>query len=387
MSEYPTVVIGAGPYGLSVAAHLKGARVPTLIFGKPMEFWQSFPRGMNLRSAWSASSLSDPEGAYSLDRFTDTVGAPPPLPIPLPYFIDYGLWFQRHAVPDVDRTYVESLSKPNGCFRLDLADGRTLEAGRVVVAAGINSFAHVPDFAKALPESIASHSRAHSDLDRFHGASVAVIGGGQSAIESAALLNEAGAKVELIHRGRVRWLKLHDYRGPGRKLIYAPSDVGPPGLNWLLHFPLVFRHLPVKTRKAITRRAVRPAGARWLLDRVIGHVRMTMDTEVVRAAPEGDGARLELSDGTSRLVDHVLLATGYRPGVQKLGFIDPQLRDRVREHNGFPVLNRWLESSVPGLHFVGGLADHSYGPICRFVSGAAVASRQIAEYASRVPAA
>src|SRR5438046_6752080 len=73
MSEYPTVVIGAGPYGLSVAAHLNGARVPTLIFGKPMEFWQSFPRGMNLRSAWSASSLSDPEGAYSLDRFPDTV--------------------------------------------------------------------------------------------------------------------------------------------------------------------------------------------------------------------------------------------------------------------------------------------------------------------------
>src|SRR5256885_7487070 len=146
MSEYPTVVIGAGPYGLSVAAHLRGARVPPLICGRPREFWQSFPRGMNLRSAWSASSLSDPEGAYSLDRFTGAVGAPPPLPIPLPYFIDYGLWFQRHAVPDVDRTYVESLSKPNGCFRLELADGRTVGAGRGGGGARSKSFPHVPPF-------------------------------------------------------------------------------------------------------------------------------------------------------------------------------------------------------------------------------------------------
>src|SRR2546430_11571604 len=222
MSEYPTVVIGAGPYGLSVAAHLKGARVPTLIFGKPMEFWQSFPRGMNLRSAWSASSLSDPEGAYSLDRFRAPVAAPPPLPIPLPYFIDYGLWFQRHAVPDVDRTYVESLSKPNGAFRLELADGRTLEAGWVVVAAGINSFAHVPDFAKVLPESIASHSRAHSDLDRFHGASVAVIGGGQRAIEAAAPLYGAGPKAELIQPARDRRVQLHGHPRPGRNLRQSP---------------------------------------------------------------------------------------------------------------------------------------------------------------------
>ena len=387
MNASPTAVIGAGPYGLSVAAHLTAAGLPTRVFGRPMEFWQSFPRGMNLRSAWSASSLSDPAGAYSLDRFTNAVGAPRQLPIPLPFFIEYGLWFQRQAVADLEPTYVQSLSKPNGRFRLELADGRGLDAGRVVVAAGINRFAHVPAFASTLPETIASHSRAHKDFRRFHGATVAVIGGGQSAIESAALLNEAGAQVELIARGTVRWLKLHDYRGPGRRFLYAPSDVGPPGLNWLLHYPLLFRQLPVTTRRAITRRAIRPAGARWLIDRVIGQVGMTMNTEVVRATPAGQGARLELSDGTTRVVDHLLLATGYRPSVHKLSFIDSPLRDRVRERDGFPVLNRWLESSVPGLHFVGGLADHSYGPICRFVSGAAVASRQITAYASRSAAA
>ena len=119
------------------------------------------------------------------------------------------------------------------------------------------------------------------------------------------------------------------------------------------------------------------------MDRVVGQVRLTMETHVVSATPEAGGIRLELSDRTSRQVDHVILATGYKPSVQKLTFIEPTLRSRVRERDGYPVLNRWLESSVPGLHFVGGLADHSYGPICRFVSGADVASRQIATYASR----
>ena len=378
-----TVVIGAGPYGLSVAAHLKEAGVPTLVFGKPMEFWQSFPQGMNLRSAWSASSLSDPAGRYSLDRFREAVRTPQQLPIPLPFFIAYGLWFQREAVPDLHRTYVNWLTMDKDGFRLELAGGEQIRADRVVVAAGIASFANVPEFARDLPASLAAHTSRHSDFDAFRGARVAVVGAGQSAIESSALLNEAGAHVELIARGTVRWLKLHDYRGPGRKLLYAPSDVGPPGLNWLLHFPLVFRQLPVELRRKITRRAVRPAGARWLLNRVVGHVTLTTNAEVAKATPDGSGLRLDLSDGTSRQVDYLLLATGYRPNLQKLTFLAPEVRERIRVREGFPQLNRWLESSIPGLHFAGGLADHSYGPICRFVSGAAVASRQIAARASR----
>jgi thioredoxin reductase len=230
---------------------------------------------------------------------------------------------------------------------------------------------------------VASHTGARDDYRRFENADVAVIGGGQSAIESAALLNEAGARVELIARGPIRWLKLHDYRGPGRQLLYAPSDVGPPGLNWLLHFPLLFRRFPARVKRTITRRAIRPAGARWLIDRVVGQVRVTTHTHVVQATPEVSGVCLALSDRSTRRVDHVLLGTGYRPSIDRLAFLAPSLRDAVRQRGGFPVLNRWLESSVAGLHFVGGLADPSYGPICRFVSGADVAAREIAAYAAR----
>jgi NADPH-dependent 2,4-dienoyl-CoA reductase/sulfur reductase-like enzyme len=262
-----------------------------------------------------------------------------------------------------------------------------VRAQRVVVAVGIDKFAYVPAFASALPESVASHTGARGDLSRFSGATVAVVGAGQSAIESAALLNESGAQVELIARHPLRWLKLHDYRGPGRKLLYAPTDVGPPGLNWLLHFPLVFRHFPARLKRTITRRAVKPAGARWLMHRVVGQLRLTTDVEVVRATEQADQVHLELSDGSTRLVDHLLLGTGYRPSLDRLSFVTPPLRDAVRQRNGFPVLNKYLESSVAGLHFVGALADPSYGPICRFVSGADVAARQIATYAARTSAA
>jgi cation diffusion facilitator CzcD-associated flavoprotein CzcO len=386
MKDDTVAVIGAGPYGLSIAAHLRAAGMPTLAFGKPMDFWRKMPEAMFLRSAWSASSLSAPNHAYNLDEFLRVTGHGQRLPIPLPFFVQYGLWFQRRAVPDLDPGEVEWLEADSGGFRMRLSDGRSINAQRVVVAVGINRFANRPDFARQLPASLVSHTGDHQEMRRFKGLRVAVIGGGQSAIEWAAMLHEAGAHTELIVRHAVRWLKGHDYRGPGRRLLYAPSDVGPPGLNWLLHFPMAFGLLPAGLQRAVARRAVRPAGARWLIDRVRGRVPITSQTQVLAAKPAGDMARLQLSDGTTRQVDHVIVATGYRPRLEKLDFIAPAMRDGIRQRDGFPVLNRWLEASVPGLHFAGALADPTYGPICRFVSGADVAARRIAAFAVKAGA-
>jgi cation diffusion facilitator CzcD-associated flavoprotein CzcO len=380
----PTVIIGAGPYGLSAAAHLRGRRLPVLVVGKPMEFWANMPAGMYLKSPWSASSLSDPRGTLSLDRFSQLVKAAPAEPIPLGYFLEYARWFARHAVPDVDETSVRRLSRKGATFRLELGDGRLVDTGRVVVAVGIHPFAHVPDFAGSLPSGLASHSGAHHDFSSFFGRTVVVVGSGQSALECAALLNEAGARVELIARGPVHWVnrKLYDLPGPARRIFYPPTDVGPPGINWLVAFPLLMRHVPVRLRAAMHRRTVRPAGAKWLRPRVEGRVRITPNTAVIRADRWGEGVRLQLSDGTTREVDHLLMGTGYRPDIERMAFIDPSLRRLVQTRNGFPILNRWFESSVPGLHFVGGAAGHSFGPLCNFVAGAGVAARQIAERAS-----
>jgi FAD-dependent urate hydroxylase len=376
-------VIGAGPYGLSVAAHLRAAGTSVLVMGKPMESWQAMPRGMYLRSAWSASSLAAPGGRFRLDHYIRATGAAVDRPIPLRDFIDYGMWFHREAVGEVEETYVRTLRSAGSGFEIDLEDGRTLHAARVVVATGIREFARVPDFALDLPNELASHSQDHRSFEPFAGKNVAVVGGGQSALECAALLHEAGASVEVLSRREVIWLRFHGAMGLGRRLLQAPSDVGPPGLSWLIHWTRFFRLLPSSTRQRLTQRAVRPAGARWLQSRVEGHVRLTTNVEVIEAVPDGSGIHLRLSDGGERAVDHLLLGTGYRPHVDRLRFLDPSIRQQLRHRDGYPVLDSCFKSSVSGLHFVGAIADRSYGPICRFVSGAEPTARRVAAAVSR----
>lgn len=380
-----TVVIGAGPYGLSVAAHLKAQGVQPLICGKTMELWKKMPAGLCLKSIWTASSISDPAGKYSLDRYIAVTQTPRQEPIPLSLFLNYALWFQQQNVPDVDPVYVQSLAADGKGFHLDLEDGRSVKASSVVVAAGISSFAYVPEFARDLPKTVASHTSAHTDLTPFSGRNVIVVGKGQSALENAALLHEAGADVELITRGLLRWHSkvLYERTGPARHIFYPPGDVGPPGINWLVAFPSFYSRLPESIKGPVHKRAVLPGGAKWLRPRVEGHVRVTESTQIVKAAAQGQGVCLELSDGTEREVDYLFLGTGYQPDLKKLTFIDPALRQQMQENNGYPVLNAQFESSVPHLYFAGLMAGHTFGPTCRFVSGTKGVAPKIARNVAR----
>lgn len=387
--QHPTVVIGAGPYGLSAAAYLKARGTPTLVFGKTMEFWQKMPSQMYLKSVWTASTFGDPNGAYSLNQYRRAMKTTKQEPIPLSFFVDYGHWFQQHAVPGVDPTYVQRLSRDAKGFHLDLADGRTVKASKVIVAVGIELFAYVPDFAQGIPETLASHTHYHQDFSRFKGRQTIVLGSGQSGLETAALLHEAGASVELIARGPVIWIdrRLYHRTRAARHIFYPPSDVGPPGLNQLTARPLLYRHFSDETRQSLARRAIRPAGADWLRARVEHQVRLTPFTQVQKMTPQGQGIHLTLDDGTTREADYVFLGTGFKPDVQKLPFIAPALRAEIQGRDGFPLLNEWLESSVPNLHFAGALGGFTFGPICRFVAGSAFSAQQIARHAVNQKAA
>jgi FAD-dependent urate hydroxylase len=243
----------------------------------------------------------------------------------------------------------------------------------------------VPDFARELPEEVASHTSAHTDLTPFKERRAVVIGKGQSALECAALLHESGADVELITRGQLRWHSkiLYDHTGPARHIFYPPGDVGPPGINWLVAFPSLYRYLPESLKRPIHRRAVLPGGAKWLRPRLEGHVRVTESTQVVKATAQGQGVRLELSDGTLREVDYLLLGTGYQPDIRKLTFMDPSLCQKVQVNNGYPILNSRFESSVSNLYFAGLLAGHTFGPVCRFVSGTKSVAPKIAHHIAR----
>lgn len=365
-------VIGAGPYGLAAAAHLRRSTDLELrIFGDPMSFWRGMPRGMLLRSAWEASHIAFPSGDLSLDAYLSDTDSRFAAPIPLASFVDYGKWVQERVAPDVDRRRVTSVSREDEGFALSIDDGQTLHAGRVVVAAGIASFARRPLEFDGFSSDTASHTSDWDELAAFSGRRVVVIGGGQSALESAALLHESGAHVEVIaRRESLTWLKggvIQRRLGRFKPVFYAPTDVGPLGMSRLLAVPEAFRLFPRGLQDKMARRAIRPAGAKWLQER-LADVPLTTGLSVV-AAQNGDGVRIELDDGSARLADHVMFGTGYRVDVARYAFLDPGLVAAIRQVDGYPVLGRGLESSVSGLHFLGAPAAWSFGPLMRFVSG------------------
>jgi cation diffusion facilitator CzcD-associated flavoprotein CzcO len=370
------VVVGAGPYGLAVASHLRAAGLEVRVFGKVMDFWDShMPRGMLLRSPFEGSHIADPEQALTLHRYEDAQGSKLPKQVPLEDFVRYGQWFQRRALPDVDPRRVKEVERADDGFHVTLEDGDSLWADRVVIATGIGSFPHVPAPFEGLPSVLASHAsaRANRDLSRFSGRHVVVLGGGQSALESAALLHEAGIRVEVLMRQpQPRFLTSRpvlDWLMDSRfNPFQTPGKIGPMGINWLVEHPFLFTLFPRRLQDWMAYRAIRPAASSWVRPRVQG-VPIHAGQEVVAATEHGDKVRLYLSDGTEQEADHVLLCTGYKVALGRLRILSPALHRAVRTANGYPILNRGFESSVPGLSFVGASAAYSFGPLCRFVAG------------------
>jgi cation diffusion facilitator CzcD-associated flavoprotein CzcO len=386
-ADEQVAIIGAGPYGLAVATHLRARGLEPAVFGHPMSFWEEhMPRGMLLRSAWYASSISDPEGRLTLDAY-EQQSQPLSRPLPRTDFLSYAHWFQRSSVPNVDRRLVSVVERSADGFRLVLEDGEQRHARRVVIATGLKRFAHRPEEFARLDPQIAVHSVDATDPERFRDRSVAVIGSGQSAVETAALADEAGAEVELIARApAIRWLtrsaRLHGRGGILEIVLYAPTDVGPPGLSWIVALPDAFRRLPEKTQRRVAYRSIRPAAAGWLVDRT-GGVTLTLGRRVVRAESNGAGAQLTLDDGSTRRVDDVVLATGYAVDAGREQVLGDSIREHLELKLGYPVLGRGLESSVAGLHFVGAYAALSFGPVMRFVSGTRYTARSVAERIAR----
>jgi thioredoxin reductase len=292
---------------------------------------------------------------------------------------------QTAIAQDIEQTFVTGLHRDGQGFHVDLDDGRSVKASRVLIATGVALFPCIPAFARHLPPTRVTHSQDYSDFSAFKGKKVVVLGRGQSAFESAVLLFEAGAEVEVISRGPVIWInrRLYRYTGFAKRLFYPPSDIGPAGLSWIVAFPQLYRRFSESTRTALDARSVRPAAAPWIRPSVEGHFKLTPDTQIVEANEQGDALYLKLSNGESRLVDHVVLGTGYEPNIEQLYYIDPALRQQIQQVRGYPTLNQWFESSVPHLYFSGALAAYNFGPVCRFVTGSFGPARQLAQHIAR----
>ncbi len=382
-------IVGAGPYGLSLAAHFRQRGIPFRIFGRLMDSWLAhMPKGMMLKSDGFASDIYDPEGQLTLRRFCAGQGieyADTGVPVRIETFVAYGLAFQERMVPELEDKQVSSIERSRNGFLLRLNDGEAVEARQVVLAVGITHFEHVPDNLAHLPQEFLSHSSYHNDLGSFQGRKVVVIGGGSSALDLAGLLHKAGVEVQLVSRRKE--LKFHTKpndkpRSWWQQIRHPQSGLGP-GLRsrFFANAPRAFHYLPERLRLELVRRTLGPSGGWFSKDMVTGRVPLLLGHTVKRAEIQDGMVQLHLraAEGGERTItaDHVIAATGYRVQMERLKFLSENIRSSLKVVDGTPVLSSTFESSIPGLHFVGIAAANSFGPVMRFAFGASFAAEHL----------
>jgi FAD-dependent urate hydroxylase len=377
MPSEDTLIIGAGPFGLSIAAHLRHRGIEHRIVGRPMNTWRAhMPTGMNLRSEPYGSDLAAPGTHYDIETYCRQHGLDYVArlgPLSLERLLEYTDWFADELVQEIEDLTVTEIIPDGTGFRVSFAEEESRTFRHVVVATGIIPYATLPVELEGLPRELVTHTCDHSDLGRFSGRQVAVVGGGQSALETAALLHESGADTTVVvRRPELNWLDPN------------PETLGPIGHlrrpvnklceGWRCEFwntPFAFRRLPESVRLSKARTVLGPAGAWWLKDRIEGQVDVMTGHRTVGATANGGGVRL-LVEGPQRSfldVDHVIAGTGFRVDVTRLPFIAPSILSRLAVISGYPVLDRAGESSVSGLYFVGAPAAASNGPSTRFIAG------------------
>ncbi len=394
-----TVIIGAGPYGLSLAAHLRAKGVPFRIFGRPMQTWATqMPEGMRLKSDGFASNLSTGAAPYTLAQFCEETGRPyhdTNLPIALEDFIAYGEEFARRFVPTLEPEDIRSLHDVDGYYRLRTAGGEEFLARRVVVATGLSTFQHIPREFRHLPTSRVTHPSQHTSFGEFAGREVTVLGRGASSLNAAALLHEAGAKVTLISRSRkihVHELADPDARPLHKKVLHPSTPLGTSMRSWLAcKAPDLFHALPTVMRRVLVHKHLGPAGGAALQSRLNGFTRMLGAT--VHAAESADGSgerlRLTLTDSNAKVrqhfTSHLIAGTGYRTDLKRLTFLSANVQKQIRTNDrGVPKLSRSFQSSMKGLHFIGPIAAPEFGPLARFVAGAEFAAERVSLHLQRV---
>jgi thioredoxin reductase len=392
MTKCDILIIGAGPYGLSIAAHLKSHGLSFRIFGSPMQTWLTqMPKGMRLKSEGFASSLCDPDSTFTLAHYCKQERIPYAdlgLPVPLETFAAYGLEFQKRFVPELENKLVVSVRRSSAGIQVCLGDGEMVYARRVVVAVGISHFAYVPPILSILPEEFVSHSSSHSDLDHFRRREVTVVGAGASALDLAALLHQAGAVVQLV--ARKPKIRFHDppEQGPPplwERIRHPITGIGP---GWRLffyaHAPLAFHLMPERSRFEAVRRTLGPAPGWFIKDQVVGKVPFNLGVNITEASVQNGKVSLQLTDsaGSRRTLvsDHVIAATGYKVDLRRLTFLDADIQKAIQSIDQTPVLSSNFESSLPGLYFVGTSAANCFGPLLRFAFGAGFTARRLSRH-------
>ncbi|HWG75584.1 MAG TPA: SidA/IucD/PvdA family monooxygenase [Steroidobacteraceae bacterium] len=382
-------LIGAGPYALSISAHLSAAKIDHQVFGIPMASWrQHMPPGMLLKSYGESSSLYDPNGTLTFEAYCRQAGTPyhPSFtPVSREAFVDYGHRFQRQLVPHVIERHLVKHSVQDKLHQLVFDNGEIILAKNVVMAVGALPFAFSPAVLSRLPRELASHSATYGALEHLRGKEITLVGGGSSALDIAALLSDLGARTTMVLRqNSARFQTAPPTHESFLHKLFAP-DANGLGDGWLLRLcansPQTIHKFPDRARRAIVANTLGPAGGYFVKASVTANVFMRTGRQIAEAAEYNGRVRLTIFDSDKRTEiiesDHLIAATGYRVDLHQLSFLTKDVLDRLRTIENIPVLSSSFESSVPGLFFVGLTSARSFGPVMRFLVGARYTAQRL----------
>ena len=390
MKKTAVAIIGAGPYGLSLASHLAARSVEHRIFGRAMQFWSKVAAAGSrryLKSYCFGTNISTPAAGYDFADYNGPRGLETFEPCSIGNFAQYGQWFQEQKVPWLEPIDVVHVQRHADGFVIALESGESLLASQVIIATGLSRFAYIPRALKSLSSDRITHTANVASFSAWKGRRVAVIGAGQSALEAAALLHEAEALPHLLVRDTaISWQRrVSRDRNWWRRLRSPISGLGTGPKAWgLAHFPGIMHRLPGAVRTPFIARYLPPEGAWWLRDRVEGLVPVQLTTTVVSATEKGGQVLLKLrhSNGnrdSELVVDHVIAGSGYVIDVDRLEFLDEKLRLAVQRIGHAPRLGASFETSIPGLRFIGPASVTSFGPLFRFVAGTEYSARTVSD--------
>jgi thioredoxin reductase len=386
--EADVAIVGSGPYALSIASQLRARGVEFRIFGPPMKFWRDMPAGINLKSFAFATNVYVPSKGHTFPEWCRTQGLEDFEPCTMASFAAYGMGMQARFVPDIEIVEVKRVSLAGGGrFDLVLGSDEQVRARRVVFATGLTHLEYLPPAIEGLPQHLATHTGHLTDYSVFRDKEVVVLGAGASAIEAGAMVHEAGGRAQILVRENEAIFhgRMDVNRSLYERLRKPVSVIGPGMKNRIFQaLPLALHFVPERRRVRFIKGYLGPAAPWWIKDRVDGLVPIFTRTSVVAAEPTGQRVRLRLQvEGQGHRAieaDHVIAGTGYVPNLDRLEYLDDGLRRRMRRLELGPSLSMNFESSVPGAYFAGPVAALSFGPLFRFVCGAAYAAPALARH-------
>ncbi|MGE0635130.1 MAG: NAD(P)-binding domain-containing protein [Bacteroidia bacterium] len=368
-------IIGAGPYGISIANALHKKNIPFAIAGKMFSLWYEHTLNtMSIRSDWHSSEIYEANDKYSVRDFiykNYTLAQAKKImshKLPVDVFRNYLRFIESDVPYKISSQHVVKLSKKDNVFISELQNGDIIESEAVVLATGIEAHKYLPESLQKLNTPHVIHTWDVHKYADWKNKNVLIIGAGQSAGEGI---------VHLYEHNKIIWLT----RKP--PLFFSePLNLPTPVFKFTLYLSPYFYYLPHWARKKFSKIFVISTITPDLKEK-------TMSDKVRRVNDDVDNIGLELrgekiySKKLNQEFDGVVASTGYKININNLKILDAPLLNSIEAKDNFPLLDFDFQTSVKNLFVVGALSEPHYGPAQKFIMGTRHAAVRISRWAEK----